>query len=407
MRGSRLIWLASFALALLCGASHSSFAAVASAPQAGDYLGFDIGEERHYVLGPPDALQPRESAKWTIRLDRVDDEGGGRRLVFTLSHTREAPRSLSNQPVSGAITIATVEAELTVNSYGSPLELSYTSLRHIYDLGDEEFEVTYRHDHNKYQKEVFVQGVDWDFAVPLIEHPNLDPLVPLGIFAYTPDAVECLEWLVGITADRRIGTLDNSPRDAGVTRVAYDGDAAVDLSPLALCNERNTDPAFANPGLLSLVLPTLWEERGDSELVLLSPLRPDLARSDDTPVPITFGVIVPGVPTRGGIGGILGGLSTIALPTFDMNALLGRGGAEGDKSRAGDPGRYYQTSRMRLAERQRMRIGTRMVDALPLHMSGYGGTAYVDDWGKVVRVDLPRAAADPQRWIRLLHLSEY
>ena len=325
MRGSRLIWLASFALALLCGASHSSFAAVASAPQAGDYLGFDIGEERHYVLGPPDALQPRESAKWTIRLDRVDDEGGGRRLVFTLSHTREAPRSLSNQPVSGAITIATVEAELTVNSYGSPLELSYTSLRHIYDLGDEEFEVTYRHDHNKYQKEVFVQGVDWDFAVPLIEHPNLDPLVPLGIFAYTPDAVECLEWLVGITADRRIGTLDNSPRDAGVTRVAYDGDAAVDLSPLALCNERNTDPAFANPGLLSLVLPTLWEERGDSELVLLSPLRPDLARSDDTPVPITFGVIVPGVPTRGGIGGILGGLSTIALPTFDMNALAGTG----------------------------------------------------------------------------------
>ena len=47
--------------------------------QSGEILGFDVDEERHYALGPPEALERGESATWNIRLARVEGSGSDRR----------------------------------------------------------------------------------------------------------------------------------------------------------------------------------------------------------------------------------------------------------------------------------------------------------------------------------------
>lgn len=379
MRGSLRVALPICVVVSLVGASLRPAAGVpelgrptiaaAAGAQAGEFLGFDLEEERHYTLGPPELLGRNELATWDIRLDSVVGAGAKRRATFTLQHRREAPRSLENPVSPGHVTIAQVDATLVVNAYGAPLEITYETQRHIYDVGDEIFRVEYTYHNGRYKKRVSLQGAEWDFDIDLIEHPRLDPDVPIGLFAFAPQALDCMEWLAG-----------------------------------GSCYERNTDPAFANPGLLSLALPMLWEQRGDGELVLFSPLRPDLVRGQDIGVPVTFSPIVPSVPMAPG-SNILSG----TIPGLDFfTTLLGGGGTDGDKDRAKDPRRYFFPNRMKLSERQRIEVGNRTMEALPLEISGFAGTAWVDDWGKVVRLDLPpQRFGDPERWVRILHPSEY
>ena len=374
------------------------------APQAGEFLGFDLEEERHYVLGPPEALGNGERVTWVIRLDSIEGRGGSRRATFSLQHRREAPRTLENPPLPGHVTIALVDATLVVNEYGAPLEVAYSSNRHIYDVGDESFRVEYTYDDGRYKKRVLLQGVDWDFDIDFIQHPLLDPVVPVGVFAFAPAAIDCMEWLTGAVIERRTGTGDTSPGRV-VESADRQGSGTIDNAALGTgsCYGRNTDPAFANPGLLSLAMPALWEQRGDGELVLFSPLRPDLVRGQDNGVPLTFSPIIPVVPGVPG-SSILAG----AIPGLDFGTLLGGGGTDGDKDRAKDPRRYFFPTRMTLSDRQRIDVGSRKMEALPLEMSGFRGTAWVDDWGKLVRVDLPALRfGDAERWVRILHASEY
>ena len=377
-------------------------AAAPGAQTAGDFLGFEIGEERHYRLGPAESLERGEAATWIIRLESVEGGGTERRGTFSLQHRREAPRSIENPPLPGQVTIAQVDTTLVVNAYGAPLELSYFSTRHVYDLGDEVFQVDYRYDGDRYQKRVELMGYDWDFHVDLIQHANLDADVPIGLFAFAPSALECLEWLAGTRIQQRTGTGDTGP-----PTLADDPEGAsarVEDAALASgsCADANADPAFSNPGLVSLAMPLLWEQRGDSELVLFSPLRPDLVRGQDIGVPVTFSPIVPGV---GGVPGssILSGV----IPGLDFRAMLGGGGTDGDEERAKDPDRHFFPHHLKLSDRQRIEVGSRKMEALPLQISRFAGTVWVDDWGKVVRIDTPPwRFGDPERWIRLLHASE-
>jgi hypothetical protein len=373
------------------------------ATQSAEILGFEPEEERHYALGPPDALQRGEAAVWSIRLQAVQGSGRDLRATFTLQHRREAPRSLDSPWSSGQVTHAQVDATLIVNAYGAPLELTYVSQRHIYDVGDELFQVDYTYDGDRYEKRVSLQGVRWDMGINLIEHANLDASVPIGLFAFAPRALDCMEWLAGTVIQHRTGTGDTSPQGP-VQSADRQGRATVEGAALAsgACYEHNTDPAFANPGLASLAMPLLWERRGDSELVLFSPLRPDLVRGQDSGVPVTFTPIIP-VGTVPG-GNVLSGV----IPGLDLKALFGAGGTDGDKERAKNPARYFFPRRMKLSDRQRIEVGARKMEALPMEVAGYGGTLWVDDWGTVVRLDLPplRYGA-PQRWVRILHPSEY
>ncbi len=379
--------------------------AAAAGAQAGEFLGFDLEEERHYVLGPPESLGRNELATWDIRLDSVVGAGASRRATFTLEHRREAPRSLENPVSPGHVTIAQVDATLVVNAHGAPLEISYVSQRHIYDVGDESFQVEYTYRNGRYKKRVSLQGAEWDFDIDLIEHPRLDPDVPVGLFTFAPQALDCMEWLDGTVIERRTGTGDTGPRGQ-VQTADRQGTAMIENAALGSgsCYERNTDPAFANPGLLSLAMSMVWEQRGDGELVLFSPLRPDLVRSQDIGVPVTFSPIIPSVPMVPG-SNVLSG----TIPGLDFfRALIGGGGTDGDKERAKDPRRYFFPNRMKLSERQRIEVGSRTMEALPLEISGFAGTAWVDDWGKVLRLDLPaQRFGEPERWVRILHPSEY
>ncbi len=403
-------------LAVLAGSLHpaaGSSADAGTAPesarlrpavQSGEILGFDLEEERHYALGPPDALQRGESAVWSIRLQAVQGSGRELRATFTLQHRREAPRSLDSPWSSGQVTHAQVDATLIVNAYGAPLELTYTSQRHIYDVGDELFQVEYTYEGGRYEKRVSLQGVEWDMDIELIEHANLDAQVPIGLFAFAPQALGCMEWLVGTVIQHRTGTGDISPRGP-VQSADRQGRATVEGAALAsgVCYEDNTDPAFANPGLVSLAMPLLWERRGDSELVLFSPLRPDLVRGQRMGVPVTFGPIIP----TGAMGPGSNPLSGM-IPGLDFKALFGAGGTDGDKERAKNPARYFFPRRMKLSDRQRIEVGARKMEALPMEIAGFAGTVWVDDWGKVVRFDIPPLRyGDALRWVRLLHESEY
>jgi hypothetical protein len=452
--------------------------------QNDDPFGFEVGEARHYVLGPEEALAPGERAVWITTLERVEGAAGSRHFVFRLQHRREAPRTLRNPPVPGEVVNAQVDAELTVNEQGAPLSLQYVSQRHIYDVGDEVFQVTYRHDGDRYNKEVALQGWSWDYDVEMIEQPDLDPRRPAGLFAFAPAALRCMEWEVGARMERRIGSGDTSPNtptaggaDAGAAGApgaggnpaagggrggggepaaggnpAAGGEPAAGeqpavpdtTTPLGFCNELNTDPAFANPGLLGLAMPTLWDRRGDGELVLFAPLRPDLVRGEANRIPITFAPIIPIIPNTPGsrfLGNILPGLS--------FESLFGGGRVAGDKERARDPRRYFFVRHLTLSERQRIEVGPRSMEALPLAIDVPipAGTAvwtpaadrtaapppadraaaatpaadrtaastppagftraWIDDWGKVLRIDLEPAPGGPARFIRLLHPSEY
>jgi hypothetical protein len=364
--------------------------------QTGDILGYEIGEERHYVLGPPEVLGTNELVTWGIKLESVEGSGRNLRAVFNLQHRREAPRSLSDPSTRGEVTIAIVNATLTVNSYGTPLELVYQSQRHIFDVGEELFQVRYEWKGDKYEKQVTLQGADWDIDVEVIEHASLDRRVPIGIYAFSPRSVDCVEWVAGSRIEQRTGTGDTSA--ASVRRA--DDTQTVDDATLAAggCVELNTDPAFANPGLLSLAMPALWEAGGDAEMVLFSPLRPDLVRGQGNGIPLTLSPIVPGAP---------GGNIFNVIPGFNVGELLG-GGVAGDKDRARDPSRYFFARRMSFRERERIRVGARRPEALPLDIGGFAGVAWIDDWGKVLRIDLPKVRAnEPQRWLRLLSPSEY
>ena len=375
-----------------------------AAAQSGTVLGFEVEEERHYVLGPPEALQRGESATWDIRLDSVEGSGRDLRATFTLTHAREAPRALASAFRSGEVTHASVDATLVVNAYGAPLELTYVSQRHVYDVGDEAFQVEYLYRGDKYEKKTSLQGTTWDIDIDLIQHANLDAAVPIGLFAFAPQSLDCMEWLVGTLVTQRTGTGDVSPTATART-VEQQGRATVEGAALAAgqCYETNTDPAFANPGLASLAMTLLWENRGDTELVLFSPLRPDLVRGQGTGVPVTFSPIIPMVPGVPGAS-ILSGV----IPGLDFGVMLGGGGTDGDKDRARDPARYFFPRRLRLSDRQRIDVGPRKMEALPMEVAGFAGTVWVDDWGKVVRLDVPPLRyGDMLRWVRILHSSEY
>ena len=56
-------------------------------------FGYEIGEERRYVLEPARSLRPGESAWWSIVLDDIQGEGDEPRIIFGLEHERVAART--------------------------------------------------------------------------------------------------------------------------------------------------------------------------------------------------------------------------------------------------------------------------------------------------------------------------
>ena len=323
-------------------------------------FGFQVGEERRYVLGPPETLRNGESATWTISLGRLS--GPDPDAVFQLQHERSASASSVVEPQSGEVLSARVEGELTVNPHGFPKLLRFTVSRRVYGLGDERFSVTYRYEDRRYLKEVRTVGNEWTISIPVSGHKNLDKSVPTGLYLFSLSAVHCL-----------------TPSSAG----SQLGNLFVGASEP--CD--NNDPALLNPGLFSLALPVFWEGGGNQwDYLFFMPTGPDL---------------YPGFSGGSGFG------FTPSNPGPGVSGNVGSAGKTGDIDKARNARRYYESVRVRLTERTKIEMGRRRLDAWRLLMDGPLREIFIDDEGKVLRVSLPPAAGGESRWIRLLLPSEY
>ncbi len=308
---------------------------------ANSAFGYEVGEERRYVLEPQRSLRPGESAWWSIVLEEIRGEGADLRVVFNLEHERtELIRDLFGGS-GGRQQVVEVGGRLTVNRFGFPVRLVISEQ---HDVGGEhgsrsEVRTTlFTFDGERFVKQVRISGREWKFNIAIASHDDLDLAVPVGLFAYLPTALRCL----GV------------PGEAGRPSRCAGG-----------------DPAFANPGLLSLALPVMWEEQVNKKKFLF--FKPS------------------------GVGTMPGGL-------MDMNRLMR---LERDQRR--NFTRYYDKVDLEIKDYvEGAEIGPRKLDAWMLDGSGEMRQVYTDADGKVLKVIIdPHPVTYGERWIRLLFPSEY
>lgn len=190
-------------------------------------FGFEVGEWRRYVLGPPSALLAGERSEWRIGLTRIEPRGEQRVAIFELEFDRREPFGVTRE--SRLTRLA--RGQVVVNEFGFPGLLSVHEL-----VGDGEFvSMVYSFDGDRFQRKVtWSSGQSFDFEVPMIVHDDLRPEVPAGLFAF-------------LSASFRAG--ERSPAE-------YDHDQQL----------------YANPGLLSLALPwPLPAEGWEQDLFFFTP----------------------------------------------------------------------------------------------------------------------------------------
>ena len=151
-------------------------------------LGFDLGEERRYIVGPPGALRQGEEANWSIRLDRIEGEGSDRLAVFEMTH--ESSR-LGVSHAGGIHVWWKHRGELKVNERGFPVHLRFTLFEE--HTGEAPFRgdimaSSYTFRDGNFRKSVELPGRDWEFRVPIATHRDLDLDVPGGLFLFYPKA---------------------------------------------------------------------------------------------------------------------------------------------------------------------------------------------------------------------------
>ncbi len=164
--------------------------AAPAAQDATSLLGYDIGEERRYVVGPDNAMRQGEYANWSIRLDRIETSGPLRVGVFDIGHEEVRWRV----GYVGSIHAAwKYSGELRINEYGFPEEVRFSMFEE--HTGEAPFRgdimsSSFVFDGRYYQKEVRVPDQEWDFRVPISTHGDLDLDVPSGMFLFRSEAAE-------------------------------------------------------------------------------------------------------------------------------------------------------------------------------------------------------------------------
>lgn len=287
--------------------------AAPAAQDAAPLLGYEIGEERRYVVGPEDALRAGEHVNWSIRLDRIETEERLRVGVFEIGH-ETVRRGIGNR---GSMHVQwRYSGELRINEYGFPEEVRFSVFEE--HTGEAPFRgdimsSSFIFDGRYYQKEVRVPEQAWEFRVPISTHNDLDLDVPSGMFLFRPEA-------------------------------------GLDL--------------FTNPALLEFALPRLipdtWEQR--------------------------FLFFKPDIPVR--------------YPNGEWAIL--------QRDRPASLRRYYDKNTVRIGASMKLEIGGRTLNVRRLDISGPIRSAYVNELGHVVRIDI-----DPDPWtrndrhIRMLFPSEY
>jgi hypothetical protein len=296
---------------------HPAAIAEASAAEAigvDTFLGFEIGEERRYAVGPDDALRPGEEITWSVRLDHVQSDGDRPLGVFELTHEHKR----YGISARGAMYVHwNYTGELRINEFGFPESISFSMFEQ--HTGESQWRgeimsAAYTFVGNEYRKEVRVPDQQWEFTVPIATFGDRDLSVPSGLFLFRPEAAD-------------------------------------------------TD-FFTNPALLGFAIPDMLPDSWEQRFLFFRP---------------TFPVRYPS--------------AEYVRNERDTRAALGR---------------YWVKNTVKLGERVKLEIGDRVLNVRKLDMSGPVRGAYVDEFGRVVRMDIdPDPWTRKNRYIRLLFPSEY
>lgn len=374
--------------------SFAPTALVATSGQGEKFLGYEIGEERRYVLGPPESLLRGEMGMWSIRLDEVYETEGEPEAVFVLQHEWQAPQPLTEVPLR---TIMRVKSEGTVrvNAHGFPLLIRYQTVRHLAGMGDEGYTIDYQieDDNRRYEKRSTKEGERWYQNVPIRSHATVERDVPAGLYAFLPAAPGCM--------GRHIATYELQGDVSPQPKSAASPPSPQTTVPTTVKIADNTDceeSLFANPGLLSLAMPALWEAQGERQYVFFTPIGP---------VGEPASGLVVGLPTGSGGGPIgVGGLRPGRIPDPGLSNSM-----PNFAPRVGglplSPSTYHEIETLTFIERVSVRVGGRTRDAWLIEISNDFGPIYVSDDGSVLRIDLPPVAGSGERYLRMLWPSEF
>ena len=396
--GTRAVIRIVFVVTYMCGAGSALVAHAPSNNRAAvsqsspSFLGFGLGEERRYVLGPAEELYSGEGAMWSIRLRELMADPPD--AVFELSHEWGRAEYRSEPPIGTPMRVSS-SGELRVNAHGFPLDLSFRTERHLYGLGEQAYTVRYLFEHGDFRKFFSVGSSDFDHPVRVRRTDGLDVSAPRGMWAHAPMALECMFSLPPSTS-RSLNPVQTPAPTAGSKTGGIMPAAPLRIADQVDCRE----PLFANPGLLSLMLPALWEAgTGELDFLMLTP-------AGDF-----------GMPSFSGGGGSVGGFGRISG---------GAGSRHFESERATRAQTNSEVENLRYVDRVRVSIGRRMIDAWRFEGMRAFDAVFVDDDGVVLRVDLAAsistwpapldvrsAPLEPTRmdnrglWIRLLFPSEY
>ena len=317
------------------------------------FLGFRQGQEVRYALeGEGDRRQDR-TIHWSITLREVGERGS------------EGTFDLSYLAVIGGRSSAQATAEVRVNAYGFPLNVHYTSERNT-PMGAVGYSIEYRFEDERFRKELIGAG-SGDQKLELEDYPGVNTSFPRGLYLFNPLDADC----TGAFAAPRPTEEEITGGGRGEPRIEE------------YC--RGRELIFANPGLLSLTMPALWEVgTGALDFVVLAPTGMRLE------------LLIGPSPGASGGGFTIGGLP--------LGALLG-----GRPKLFDDAEDALQSFGLRAgSEMLQLDLGGRVVNAWRLDPPAPFTAVYVDGTGSIVRIDLPEDPGTGGRaWIRRLRPSEY
>ncbi|HJO04340.1 MAG TPA: hypothetical protein QGG47_10225 [Acidobacteriota bacterium] len=318
--------------------------AVVARPQAmrtDSAFGFRPGEERRYILGPPDAVASGEVAEWWIVFDGLGEQDGTKIADFRFGHDRLELIRGALRPTDQLMSVH-VEGRLRVTLDGFPMRVEFE--QRFEQRGERMAQdsrrivtFTYSEADKRFRKDVKAGTRDWDFKVSVPGYRHMDLDRPSGLYAWMPSSLGCL------------GT------------------------SLGMCIE--ADPAFANPGFLSIAMPTLFEQ-----------IDPE---GDAKKVEREFMFFMPG-----------------GIPVSPFRPVVVGDWLSRERDNFSNRDRYFDTWKLELGSSTDVEVGPRTMHAWELDV-GFGiDRAYVEPDGRVVRVDLEPTLHTDKRWIRLLFASE-
>lgn len=216
------------------------------------FPGFEPGREIRYVLEGEDGLARALQSVWSIRLTGIEESGVG---VFDLNH-----RFGDFGPGYGGAGGPGTSARAWIDPHGFPLRVEITRGWGAVGSDPSGGVIEYRFEDGHYIKELRADQLREEQGIGLPEHPGLDPGVPRGLYLFMPLGADCLVE----TVSARAGSVQGRGPGAGPSG----GAGGEDDGPPC----RGREIVFANPGLLSLTMPALWEAgTGEHDFAYLAP----------------------------------------------------------------------------------------------------------------------------------------